>query len=179
MDNIQEFRAYHQLNEDSVPLYNLKDFIKNPKNKPEKKLKDSEAFSEMTRLVREMKSGKISEISISAEVKTQGKNVSPYIADVVKKDKAEAEKLRKKKDGSRTEKSDKPDDHVEYGGEGKNLFIDSEFIVQDVVSDSGVDYIKAIPESCIKKAKVSPEKMKYYTVLIEPKQVIEIFYKLA
>lgn len=131
------------INEAAIPVYRGGSFD------PEKKIKSSSIMDELSKAISDKGNGLISEISIVAEIPTQGKRAPEYLKDVFAKAGI--------KSGE--------DMYDERGGE-KSVFVDSEFVVQSLDKENGT--IRAIPYSM---------KRKGIEIDIEPSQVIEIFYK--
>jgi hypothetical protein len=110
------------------------------------------------------------------DLPTQGKKAPQHIIDTLDAERKRIEKEQYAIRGSRVEAADvAPDDNI-YGGEGRNLFIDSEYIVTGVTNLDGIDYIIGIPSSKKKEAFSSPESVSYFSTFIEPKQIEEVFY---
>lgn len=132
-----------ELNEAAIPVYRGSSF------QPEKKIKSTSVMEEISKGILDMKNGLIKEISVVAEIPTQGKRAPEYLKSVF----ADA--------GIKS-----GDDMYDASGREKSVFVDSEFIVKSVDKEMGT--IRAIPYSM---------KRKGIEIDIEPSQVIEIFYK--
>jgi len=154
MGNILRFKDYINesfLNESGVPVY-----IGNAVN-PEKTIRRNLLVDELSNLLAQVNSGSLKEVSVLADIPTQGKNAPDYLKDVYKE-------------------LDMEDQEDQYDSESdvytgnrdseKNIFVDSEFIVKDIDVNTGI--IIATPYS-----------LKHKNVLVEISfdDVEEIFIK--
>jgi hypothetical protein len=176
MKHLLEFESYEGLNEAGVPIYNMDDFRRSPSNDPEDEISLGKIFTYISNLLVQQKAGQIEEISMTVDLPTQGKKAPQHVLDTLDTERKRIEKEQHSIRGSRTEAADvAPGDNI-YGGEGRNLFIDSEYIVTGVTNLDGTDYIIGLPASKKKEAFRSPESVAYYSTFIETKQIEEVFY---
>jgi hypothetical protein len=143
--NILRFQDF--LNESvynvGVPVYRGSSF------EPEMTIKRNRVIPEIQNFLSQVASGSLSELTVIAEIPSQGKNISPYLKDVYSELGYDPSKDR----GI----SDEP---------SRNVFVDSEFLVKDVDEAKGI--IIATPYSLRRK-----------NVLVEltPEIIEEIFVK--
>jgi hypothetical protein len=143
--NILRFQDF--LNESvynvGVPVYRGSSF------EPEMTIKRNRVIPEIQNFLSQVASGSLAELTVIAEIPSQGKNISPYLKDVYSELGYDPSKDR----GI----SDEPT---------KNVFVDSEFLVKDVDEAKGI--IIATPYSLRRK-----------NVLVEltPEIIEEIFVK--
>jgi hypothetical protein len=176
MKHLLEFESYEELDEAGIPVYNADDFRRSPSSDPEDEVSATKIFSYISDLLDQQKTGQIDEISMTVDIPTQGKKAPKHIIDTLDAERKRIEREQYAIRGSRVEAADvAPDDNI-YGGEGRNLFIDSEYIVTGVTNLDGIDYIIGIPSSKKKEAFSSPESVSYFSTFIEPKQIEEVFY---
>ena len=176
MKHLLEFESYEDLDEAGVPIYNMDDFRRNPSNDPEDEVSTTRIFSYVSDLLDQQKSGKVEEISMTVDLPMQGKKAPQHVLDTLDAERKRIEKEQHSLRGSRVEAKDvAPGDNI-YGGEGRNLFIDSEYIVTGITNLNGTDFIVGLPASKKKEAFESPESIAYFSTFIEPKQVEEVFY---
>jgi hypothetical protein len=155
MRNILRFSDYINeslLNESGVPVY-----VGSAVN-PERTIRRNVLVKELTDLLGQVNSGALKEVSVLADIPTQGKNTPDYLKDIYKEMAIDDE----------GENQYDPETDVYTGdrdGE-KNVFVDSEFIVKDIDVNTGT--IIATPYS-----------LKHKNVLIEIsfEDVEEIFIK--
>lgn len=154
MSNILRFKDYINesfLNESGVPVY-----IGTAVN-PERTIRRNLLVQELISLLGQVHSGALKEVSVLADIPTQGKNAPEYLRDVYKELGVEDE-----------EDQYDPETDVYTGSRDteKNVFVDSEFIVKDIDANTGV--IVATPYS-----------LKNQNVLVEisMEDVEEIFIK--
>lgn len=154
MSNILRFRDYINesfLNESGVPVY-----VGTAVN-PERTIRRNLLVQELISLLGQVHSGALKEVSVLADIPTQGKNAPEYLRDVYKELGVEDE-----------EDQYDPETDVYTGRRDteKNVFVDSEFIVKDIDANTGV--IVATPYS-----------LKNQNVLVEisMEDVEEIFIK--
>lgn len=143
-----------------IPIYRGTSF------QPERTIKRNQFIPELQSLLSQVANGTLSEISIVAEIPTQGKNAPQYLKDIYSemgydpsKDKEE-DIYDPETDvymGDRSRTADEP---------SRNIFVDSEFIVKDVDQTRGV--IIAVPYSL---------KNKNVMVEITPDMVDEAYIK--
>jgi hypothetical protein len=176
MRHLLEFESYEGLDEAGIPVYNSDDFRRNPSNEPEDEISTTKIFSYISDLLIQQKSGQVDEISMTVDLPMQGKKAPQHVLDTLDVERKRIEKEQHAIRGSRVEAIDvAPGDNI-YGGEGRNLFIDSEYIVTGITNLNGTDFIIGLPASKKKEAFESPESIAYFSTFIEPKQVEEVFY---
>jgi len=126
-----------------VPVYRGTNF------EPEMNIKRNRVIPEIQNFLSQIASGSLTELTVIAEIPSQGKNITPYLKDVY------------------SELGYDPSKDKGIGDEpSKNVFVDSEFLVKDVDVEKGI--IIATPYSLRKK-----------DVLVEltPEIIEEIFVK--
>lgn len=176
MKHLLEFESYEGLDEAGIPIYNADDFRKSPSSEPEDEVSTTKIFSYIKDLLEQQKAGQIDEISMTVDLPLQGKKAPQHVLDTLDAERKRIEKEQYAIRGSRTEAADvAPGDNI-YGGEGRNLFVDSEYIVTGITNLDGTDYIIGLPVSKKREAFSSPESIAYYSTFIEPKQIEEVFY---
>jgi len=152
------------INESGIPFY--RDNI----IKPERTIKRNKLLQEIQNLLEQVAEGKIKEISIVAEIPTQGKNTPQYLKDIYAE-------MGISVDGEPEEENYDdmydPETDVYLGDRDRrpddpkhNIFIDSEFIVKEV--DFTKNVLIATPYSLRKKN---------ILVEIEPEMVEEIYVR--
>lgn len=163
MKNILSFDSFlneshfEGVNESGIPLYRGTVFT------PERVLKRNKLLREIQDLLGQVAEGYIDEVSVLAEIPTQGKNAPQYLKDIY----AEMGMSGEEDDDSMYD----PETDVYTGSRdkhpdetGTNVFVDSEFIVKDVDMTKGV--ILATPHSLKRKGII---------VEIDPELVDEVF----
>lgn len=176
MRHLLEFESYEGLDEAGIPVYNSDDFRRSPSNEPEDEISTTKIFSYISDLLDQQKAGQVDEISMTVDLPMQGKKAPQHVLDTLDAERKRIEKEQHAIRGSRVEAIDvAPGDNI-YGGEGRNLFIDSEYIVTGITNLNGTDFIVGLPASKKKEAFESPESIAYFSTFIEPKQVEEVFY---
>jgi hypothetical protein len=154
MNNILRFSDYVNeslLNESGVPVY-----VGTSVN-PERTIRRNVLVKELTDLLAQVNSGSLKEVSVLADIPTQGKNAPEYLKDIYKEMSMDDEE----------EQYDSETDVYTGDREGeKNVFVDSEFVVKDIDVNTGI--IIATPYS-----------LKHKNVLVEInfEDVEEIFIK--
>jgi len=154
MNNILRFSDYVNeslLNESGVPVY-----VGTSVN-PERTIRRNVLVKELTDLLAQVNSGSLKEVSVLADIPTQGKNAPEYLKDIYKEMSMDDEE----------EQYDPETDVYTGDREGeKNVFVDSEFVVKDIDVNTGI--IIATPYS-----------LKHKNVLVEInfEDVEEIFIK--
>jgi len=143
-----------------IPLYRGTSF------QPERTIKRNKFIGELQSLLTQVANGTLSEITVVAEIPTQGKNAPQYLKDIYAEMGYDPSKdndddmYDPETDvymGNRDRTSDEP---------SRNIFVDSEFIVKDVDATRGV--IIAVPYSL---------KNKNIMVELTPDMVDEAFIK--
>jgi hypothetical protein len=138
----QEFLNEQSVYNVGVPLYRGNSF------ESEKTIKRNALIPELQDLLSQVASGALSELTVIAEIPTQGKNAPQYLKDIYSE---------MGYDPSKDRDMDEP---------SKNIFVDSEFLVKDVDQTRGV--IMAVPYSLRRKGVM---------VEITPEMVEEAFIK--
>jgi hypothetical protein len=176
MKHLLEFESYEGLNESGVPVYNMDDFRRSPSAEPEDEVSTTKIFSYISDLLDQQKTGEVQEITMTVDLPMQGKKAPQHVLDTLDIERKRIEKEQHSIRGSRVEAADvAPGDNI-YGGEGRNLFIDSEYIVTGITNLDGVDFIIGLPASKKKEAFATPESVAYFSTFIEPRQIEEVFY---
>jgi hypothetical protein len=131
---------------------------------PEKTIKRNRVLPELQDYLAQVMSGTLSEITLVAEIPTQGKNAPQYLKDIYAEmgyDPSKEEDMYDEENdtflGNRDRTADEP---------STNIFVDSEFIVKDV--DLTKNVILGTPYSLKRKGIV---------IEIDPAMVDEIFIK--
>jgi hypothetical protein len=138
----EEFLNEQSVYNVGVPIYRGNSF------EAEKTIKRNALISELQDLLSQVASGALSELTVVAEIPTQGKNAPQYLKDIYSE---------MGYDPSKDRDMDEP---------SKNIFVDSEFLVKDVDQTRGV--IMAVPYSLRRKG---------IMVEIAPEMVEEAFIK--
>jgi len=163
MKNILSFDSFlneshfGDVNESGIPLYRGTVFT------PEKVLKRNKLLKELQDLLNQVAKGYIDELSVLAEIPSQGKNAPQYLKDIyaemgVTKEEDEDSMYDPETDVYTGARDKHPDDT------DNSVFVDSEFIVKDIDMVKGV--ILATPHSL---------KNKDIIVEIHPDLVDEVF----
>jgi hypothetical protein len=166
MKNIFDFNAflnesYYSINESGIPLYRGSNF------NPERTIKRNRLLQELQDLLNQVMEGSISEVTVLAEIPTQGKNAPQYLKDIY----AETGMSGSEED---EDSMYDPETDVYQGNRDINpdepstgIFVDSEFIVKEIDMTKGV--IIGIPHSLRRREGVFAE--------IDPETVEEVFIK--
>lgn len=153
----------YSVNESGVPLYRGTNF------NPERTIKRNILLSELQDILAQVMSGELTEVTVLADIPTQGKNAPQYIKDIY------SEMGMKPSDGEMDDSGDdiydpETDTYTIRSGMGddaeRNIFVDSEFLVKDVDMTKGV--IIGIPYSLRKKN---------IMVELDPETIDEVFVK--
>jgi hypothetical protein len=155
LDFINEQSVYNT----GVPLFRGTSF------EPERTIKRNKLISELKSLLTQVMNGTLSEITLVAEIPTQGKNAPQYLKDIYSEmgydpSRDNEDQYDEENDtylGNRNRTGDEP---------STNIFVDSEFLVKDV--DEARNVIIAVPYSL---------KRKNVLVEITPEMVDEAFIK--
>lgn len=131
---------------------------------PEKTIKRNKLLPELQDYLAQVMAGTLSEITLVAEIPTQGKNAPQYLKDIY----AEMGYDASKEDDMYDEETDTFMGNRDRTGDepSTNIFVDSEFIVKDV--DMTKNVILGTPYSLKRKGIV---------IEIEPSMVEEVFIK--
>jgi hypothetical protein len=165
--NILRFEQFinesNSVNESGIPLYRGTDF------NPERTIKRNRLLQEVQDLLGQVMTGDLTEVTVLADIPTQGKNAPQYIKDIYAEMGIEGY-------GEEEETTDLEDDvydpetdtykKADYEDKERNIFFDSEFVVKEVDMTKGV--IIGIPYSL---------KRKNILVEIDPENVDEVFIK--
>ena len=176
MKHLLEYESYSPINEGAIPVYDEDKFVKDTKAKPEMEIKYTQIPAVIEGLLAKVEAGELVNVSVIADVPTQGKNAPTYVRDLMDKERERMAKRQQALYGSRIERSDRPED--DYRDE-INVFVDSEYVIEGVVREVGQDYLIGIPNSFVNTVKREPSKKDYYTVKISPAQVIEVYFTRA
>lgn len=176
MKHLLEYESYNPINEGAIPVYDEDKFVKDTKAKPEMEIKYTQIPAVIEGLLAKVEAGELVNVSVIADVPTQGKNAPAYVRDLMDKERERMAKRQQALYGSRIERSDRPED--DYRDE-INVFVDSEYVIEGVVREVGQDYLIGIPNSFVNTVKREPSKKDYYTVKISPAQVIEVYFTRA
>lgn len=176
MKHLLEYESYSPINEGAIPVYDEDKFVKDTKAKPEMEIKYTQIPAVIEGLLAKVEAGELVNVSVIADVPTQGKNAPAYVRDLMDKERERMAKRQQALYGSRIERSDRPED--DYRDE-INVFVDSEYVIEGVVREVGQDYLIGIPNSFVNTVKREPSKKDYYTVKISPAQVIEVYFTRA
>jgi|688.fasta_scaffold724122_2 hypothetical protein len=153
----------YSVNESGVPLYRGTNFD------PERTIKRNRLLPELQDILAQVMSGDLSEVTVLADIPTQGKNAPQYIKDIY------AEMGMKSPDEEVDDSGDdiydpETDTYTRRSGMGddteRNIFVDSEFLVKDIDMTKGV--IIGIPYSLRKKNVM---------VELDPETIDEVFVK--
>ena len=153
-----------QVFEAAIPVYNEDELQKSPSAEPDFTAKYSELADVLKDFLEMKEKGEISEVTVIAEVPTQGKGTPDYIKDLIQKERERiANSMRSQGYNPETDDID-----VDRFGDKRNIFFDSEFVVSSI-SDDGK--ILAMPYSFYKKGDMTK------IAVIDPLKVDEVFYK--
>jgi len=170
MKHLKIYENFVSVNENTIPVYDDTRFAQSS-GEPEKMLSPAKALVLIQELLDEKAAGELDDISVVAEIPTQGKGKPQYIDEIISKAKEEAAKKFRRMTGVDIEQAAPSD--IERAGVMKDIFIDSEFIVDRIDSSSDGTFVVAYPQSLIDKAKTNPG---YYSVYLKPEQIEEIHY---
>jgi len=152
------------LNESGIPIFRGTNF------NSERTIKRASLLSELQNFLNQVMTGELDEVTVVAEIPTQGKNAPQYVKDLYDKMKDGSKEMGDENDAMYYE-NEEIDPQFSKGlrDEDKdlpNIFVDSEFIVKDIDMEKGV--ILGIPYSL---------KRKNIVVEIHPDDVEEVFIK--
>ena len=156
----------------AIPVYDESKFSKNIGTKPEMNIKYSEVAATIKDLLAKKEMGKIKQVTVLADVPTQGKGAPDYIKDVIAKERERIARKYKAQRGIDLDDTSAQDFDFDLDrfGDQRTIFFDSEFIVDRVELVEGKEFIIGIPMSL---------KTKGYEAKIAPIKVEEIFYTPA
>ncbi len=171
MKHIRIFEEFVQpLNENSIPVYDDTKFTKTG-GQPEANLSPAKAVAFIEDLLDQKAAGEVDEISVVAEIPTQGKRKPAYIDEIVQKAKEEAAKKFRLETGAEIDQAAPSD--IERAGVMQDLFFDSEFIVDRIDRSQDGVFLVCYPQSLADKASTNPA---YYSVYLKPEQIEEVHY---
>ena len=162
-NNILRFSQFikesQDINESGIPVFRGAVFT------PERTIKKNRLLQELQDLLGQVMDGSIDEVTVIAEVPTQGKNTPKYLKDIYTE-------MGIDKGSDDEESMYDPETEVYRGNRDKhpdepsmNIFVDSEFLVKEIDMVKGV--IIAVPYSLKRKSNVVVE--------IDPDTVDEVF----
>lgn len=156
----------------AIPVYDETKFSKNIATKPEMNVKYSQVAATIKDLLAKKEMGEIKEVTVLADVPTQGKGAPDYIKDIIAKERERIARKYKAQRGIDLDdtKADEFDFDLDRFGDQRTIFFDSEFIVDRVENIGGNEFIVGIPMSL---------KDKGYEAKIAPIKVEEIFFTPA
>jgi hypothetical protein len=153
---IQFVNESNSINESGIPLYRGTDF------NSERTIKRNRLLPELQDLLGQVMSGDLEEVTLIAEIPSQGKNAPQYIKDIY----ADMG-MRSKPTEMEYEEGDEAINKFEDEEDMEsNIFVDSEFIVKEVDMVKGV--ILGIPYSM---------RNKNIVIEIDPDNVDEVFIR--
>lgn len=174
MENLLRFKDYNQsLNEGAkVPVYNQIEFQRNMHAPPEDEISYSKVLAKIKDLLAQKEQGSIEEITVIADVPSQGKGAPEYVKEIIAK---ERERLARNYKATIGKKMDTKDDgsgefdfDVDRFGEKRSIYFDSEFLVDGIETVGDKEYIIGIPYSLRGKEE--------FTAKIKPEAVEEIYF---
>jgi len=172
MNNLKLYEEFSSsIYEGVTPVYNEEVFKKNINAKPDMELKYSEVIPKLRDMIAQKDAGQIGNITVIADVPTQGKGAPDYVKDIISK---ERERLARQYKSTIGKKIASDTDSAEFDfdmnrfGDKRTIFFDSEFIVDRIENIQGQDYVIGIPASL---------KEKGYEAKIAPIKVEEIYYE--
>jgi len=115
--------------------------------------------------------GEVDDITVVAEIPTQGKTKPAYVDEIVAKAKEDAALKFRRETGIDIEKAAPSD--IERAGVMQDIFFDSEFIVDRIDRSADGTFIVCFPQSLLAKAKTNPA---HYSVYLKPEQIEEVHY---
>jgi hypothetical protein len=175
MKHLLEYELYEEaLNEGAIPVYDEDKFAKDVKAAPEMEIKSTQIPAVVEGLLDRVEKGELKQVTVIAEIPTQGKNAPDYVRDLMTKERERMAKRQQALYGSRIERADRPAEE-EYRDE-INVFVDSEYFIEGVVREIGNDHLIGIPASFYSKVKREPSTKEYYSVKISPSQIDEIYF---
>lgn len=155
--------------EAAIPVFNELEFSSGMTTEPDFTAKYSELADIIEDFLEKKKSGEIEEVTVVADVPTQGKGAPEYVQDIIRKER-ERVAARMRAQGYNPEEDEIDIDRF---GDKRNIFFDSEFVVAGVERDPAGkgDKIIGIPYSFYKKGDMTKK------AYIDPLKVDEVFYK--
>jgi hypothetical protein len=168
MRHLQLFEDFSsQVNEGAIPVYNEADFKRNLNAAPVQEIKYSQVIATLRDLLAKKD---IKEITVIADIPSQGKGAPDYVKDIIAKERERVAQRYKASIGKSMDSDD--DDEFDFDidrfGNQRTIFFDSEFIVDRVEEIGGKTFVIGIPASLKNmgyEAKISPEKVEeiYYS----------------
>lgn len=171
MRHIKIYEEFKAVNEAGIPVYNDIEFNKTG-GMAEMEVPTTKVLSTIEDFLRQKDEGAIDLVTVVAEIPTQGKRKPKYVDEIVQKAKEEAARRFRLETGADIEQAAPSD--IERAGVMKDIFLDSEFVVDRVESTEDGFFIVGYPKSLLTKAAKDPE---YYSVYISPNQVEEIHFE--
>lgn len=170
MRHLQLFEDFSgEINEGAIPVYNEDDFKKNLNAAPVQEIKYSQVIATLRDLLAKKAQGNIKDITVIADVPSQGKGAPDYVKDIIAKERERVAQRYKASIGKSMDSDD--DDEFDFDidrfGNQRTIFFDSEFIVDRIEKVDGKEFIIGLPSSLKNmgyEAKISPEKVEeiYY-----------------
>ncbi len=155
--------------EAAIPVYNELEVSASGAAEPDFTAKYSELIDIIEEFLERKKAGEIEEITVVADVPTQGKGAPDYVQDIIRKERERiATQMR-----SQGYNPEEDDIDIDRFGDKRNIFFDSEFVVDSVEKDADGKggKIIAIPYSFYKKGDYTKK------AHIDPLKIDEVFYK--
>jgi hypothetical protein len=155
--------------EAAIPVYNELEFASGSSSEPDFTAKYSELIDIVEDFLERKKAGEIDEVTVIADVPTQGKGAPDYVTDIIRKERERIASIMR----SQGYDPEVDDIDIDRFGDKRNIFFDSEFVVDSIERDSSGKggKIVGIPYSYYKKGEM--DKKAY----IDPLKVDEVFYK--
>lgn len=167
-NNILRFSEFisesQNVNESGIPIYRGAIYT------PERTIKRNKLLQELQDLLSQVMDGNLQELTVLAEIPTQGKNTPQYLKDIYAEMGIEKETGKEDSEESMYD----PETDVYKGDRDKNpdepsmnIFVDSEFVVKEIDMEKGL--IIGVPYSLKRKSNILVE--------IDPDTVDEVFIK--
>ena len=154
----------------SIPVYDDTAFNKTG-GEPEMHVSPLKAVAVIQDLLDQKGMGEVDDITVVAEIPTQGKTKPAYVDEVIAKAKKEAALKFRRETGVDIEKAAPSD--IERAGVMQDIFFDSEFVVDRIDKSADGTFIVCYPQSLAAKAKTDPAR---YSVYLKPDQIEEVHY---
>ena len=158
------------VNESSIPVYDDTAFNKTG-GEPEMNVSPLKAIAVIQDLLDQKAMGEVDEVTVVAEIPTQGKTKPSYVDEIISKAKEEAALKYRRETGIDIEKAAPSD--IERAGVMQDVFFDSEFIVDRIDKSADGTFIVCYPQSLSAKAKTNPAP---YSVYLKPEHIEEVHY---
>lgn len=174
MNNLKLYEEFkNSISEAATLVYDEGKFKKNINVKPEMELKYSEVIPALRDMLAQKEAGQIENITIIADVPTQGKGAPDYIQEIINKERERLARQYKSTIGKTIENGVDQDDFdfdMNRFGDKRTIFFDSEFLVDRIENIEGKDYVIGIPASL---------KEMGYEAKILPIKIEEIYFQSA